>query len=568
MSLTWDAPALEALSRAIGKSISAEPAAVSSSTIHLPPPESEPVLLLLEDAARLAECRKNFFSLYENAPMACLSARAADRARALGARRAGFVGPLVPPGFRFSPRKPGNTGPLRVGIAEEHIVATALSRAAGEKVELAFDGEIDLFLDPSDEEVACFPAWQAVTAGIPVLAWATVFTEGTIPESFLFRNLSEALAKLLHAAKHGPAPAMPLATRFDLSAWSGLLAAREREPSAFASEGTHGGPAGPFRCAAKIALGRWSRAIRPAKPTITLWGEMKKGPYGGGSQVFKAIAGELRRRGYRVLNNSAFPADGHILNSAWFDRVLCERVVFSGPHRPKVVHRIDGPISLYRQVDIGIDSTVFELNQRVATSTAFQCYYSWSKSLELGLKPVNPVIIRNACDPELFHPSGMRPTAKKLRLISSSWSTNKLKGFDVYEYLDKNLDFSRFEYTFVGRSPVSFRNIRMVDALPSRELGRLLREHDVFVFASHNDAASNALLEAITTGLPSLYADTGGSSEFAGPSSRPFRRAEEVPSILEEVREHYELYRGSYRAKAIGEVVEQYLRELELPLTL
>ena len=104
---------------------------------------------------------------------------------------------------------------------------------------------------------------------------------------------------------------------------------------------------------------------------------------------------------------------------------------------------------------------------------------------------------------------------KKIRLISSSWSTNARKGFDAYQYLDENLDFSQFEYQFIGRAPAPFKNIKLIDAVPSAELGQYLRNADIFIFTSWRESASNALLEAINCGLPVIYyADSGGNKEF------------------------------------------------------
>ena len=48
---------------------------------------------------------------------------------------------------------------------------------------------------------------------------------------------------------------------------------------------------------------------------------------------------------------------------------------------------------------------------------------------------------------------------KKIRLISSSWSSNPDKGLDIIKYLDKTLDKDRFEMTFVGNIKYSPKNI-------------------------------------------------------------------------------------------------------------
>ena len=40
---------------------------------------------------------------------------------------------------------------------------------------------------------------------------------------------------------------------------------------------------------------------------------------------------------------------------------------------------------------------------------------------------------------------------RKVRLISTSWSDNPRKARATYEWIDRHLDWSRYEYSFVGR---------------------------------------------------------------------------------------------------------------------
>ena len=66
------------------------------------------------------------------------------------------------------------------------------------------------------------------------------------------------------------------------------------------------------------------------------------------------------------------------------------------------------------------------------------------------------------------------------------------------------------------------RRIRTLGPLPPLALARVLRQHDVYLTASVNDPASNALLEALACGLPALYLRSGGHAEITrGPLFRP-----------------------------------------------
>ena len=88
----------------------------------------------------------------------------------------------------------------------------------------------------------------------------------------------------------------------------------------------------------------------------------------------------------------------------------------------------------------------------------------------LGLEFREPRVIPNAVDPAIFHPPAA-PRApldgRAARLITTSWSDNPNKGAATLARLEELLDPARFELTFVGRSQVSFRRIRVVPPVPS-----------------------------------------------------------------------------------------------------
>ncbi len=152
----------------------------------------------------------------------------------------------------------------------------------------------------------------------------------------------------------------------------------------------------------------------------------------------------------------------------------------------------------------------------------------------IGIELVEPRVIYNAVDPVDLPPrrDASRSTASRpIRLICSSWSDNPRKGAPTYRWLEDHLDWDRFEFTFVGNTPTPFERIRHLPPLPSSELADVLRQHDIFVTATEHDAYSNALVEALSCGLPAVYLDSGGSREavkeagFALPRARGDPRA-------------------------------------------
>jgi len=285
-------------------------------------------------------------------------------------------------------------------------------------------------------------------------------------------------------------------------------------------------------------------------------------PTGGGHQFLRALWREFERHGIRLENNTISKTTRACLfNSFNFNFKRLRQL-----RRPgcRMIHRVDGPLAVYRGFDDGTDRKIFELNQKIADVTILQSQFSLTKHLELGFDFVRPVVILNAADPEIFHPQGRIPfnDKRKIKLISVSWSDNVNKGTPVYQWLDDHLDWGRYEYTFVGRSPVRFRNISMLSPIASEELAKKLRQYDVFITASSNDPCSNSLIEALACGLPALYLNSGGHPEIVGQAGLSFESAEEIPSLLGLMILEYESRQVCINLPSIAATADRYLEIL------
>jgi glycosyltransferase involved in cell wall biosynthesis len=185
----------------------------------------------------------------------------------------------------------------------------------------------------------------------------------------------------------------------------------------------------------------------------------------------------------------------------------------------------------------------------------------------IGIELVQPHVIYNPCDARIFSPEGRVrfDRGRKTRLVSVSWSSNARKGAAVYRWLEDSLDPDRYELTFIGNATETFRRARHLPPLPSRELADELRRHDVFVTATENDAYSNALVEALSCGLPAIYLDSGGSGEAVKQAGFPFRAKEEIPELLERLVDEYEPRQAAISLPSLEEIVDAYLDVLGLP---
>ena len=300
---------------------------------------------------------------------------------------------------------------------------------------------------------------------------------------------------------------------------------------------------------------------RRARRDLAIFHEFHTPPYGGGNQFLLALVGELRGRGLAVeLNRLSGETPACLYNSFNFDFGRLRRFSRDGV---RMVHRVDGPIGVYRGFDDGTDRRIVGINA-LADTTVLQSRYSLEKHRELGLELRNPVVIHNSVDPALFHqPDEREPVeGRRLRVITTSWSDSPRKGADVLTWLDGNLDFDRYELTFAGRTQQSFERIRIVGAVPSAPLADLLRTQDVFLAPSRDDPCPNALLEGLACGLPAAFLRSGGHPELVGDAGIGFDEAEELPDVLARLHDELEGRRAAIRVPPLTDVAGRYLEAL------
>lgn len=294
---------------------------------------------------------------------------------------------------------------------------------------------------------------------------------------------------------------------------------------------------------------------------IVFINEFHKPPYGGGNQFLLALRAEFLRRGIHVGSNRVGSRTRAILfNSFNFDFDRLRRLKNDGI---RMIHRVDGPISKYRGKDEELDRDIHKLNSELADRTIFQSRYSLDMHREMGLEFNDPVVIPNACDPTIFFrkKEGIVPQdGQKIRIISSSWSDNPRKGLETYKWLDANLDFDRFEYTFVGRCQAHFTNIEKVEPVQSERLAELLRHNHIFLTASMNDPCSNALIEALACGLPAVFKKSGGHAEIVKKGGLGFDQVENIPALLEELVFDYGTFQTRIDLPGIEVVASQYYK--------
>ena len=236
-----------------------------------------------------------------------------------------------------------------------------------------------------------------------------------------------------------------------------------------------------------------------------IW-DVKNVPFGGGNQFLKRLKDQFVLMG--VYSNPS-EADVFLFNSH-HEIENVRKLKHMYPNK-KFVHRIDGPMRLYNNIDDERDDIVIDIN-KISDGIVFQSW--WSKGENLRMYPslyCKPkTVIHNACDLKRRE----KRVEGKIKIIAVSMSNNINKGYDIYTYLDDNLDFNYYDFTFVGRSPFKWKNIVDLGVKNSEEVAEILDKHDIFLTASKCDPCSNSLIEALTIGLPALALNGGGHPEL------------------------------------------------------
>lgn len=285
--------------------------------------------------------------------------------------------------------------------------------------------------------------------------------------------------------------------------------------------------------------------------------KFQNGPWGGGNQFLKALRDALE-----CTNNLATNAEDAdvILFNAHQHAASVIGLRNSFPNKI-FAHRMDGLYKLYNTPTDKRQDVSIKLNEIAADCTIFQNEWSRQGYIKDNLKTDKPyAIISNAPDKELFHSNYKKSKSDKIRLVCTSWSINKNKGFDYYKYLDNNLDFNKYSFTYIGNDPkIKFKNIKKIGPLDSTALAKELREYDIFITASKYECCSNSLLEALSTGLPAVGLHSGGTPEIINKGGELFKSKDEALISIDKVSDNLEQYKSNISVQSITKISKYYL---------
>jgi glycosyltransferase involved in cell wall biosynthesis len=187
----------------------------------------------------------------------------------------------------------------------------------------------------------------------------------------------------------------------------------------------------------------------------------------------------------------------------------------------RVLHRIDGSAQDYGR-DAASDVRQALVNS-LADASVFQSAYGREATRRrYRVIGQDGPVIHNPVDLERFTPAGPREDLPgRLRVIHVAWSTNRMKGGAHLAPLARR--HPEVTFVLVGPYPElpALPNVVAVGHADWDRLPRLLRSCECLLILAENETCPNVVLEAMASGLPVLYRDSGGTPELVGECGAP-----------------------------------------------
>lgn len=293
---------------------------------------------------------------------------------------------------------------------------------------------------------------------------------------------------------------------------------------------------------------------------IKIFYKSKEISWGGGHQFLKALKGEFENKG--IYTDSVKESEVILFNG--YQEVLQVFLSWIFDNKKKRVYRLGPIMSLHRK---GlkwklVDYVIVFCANLFADLVIFQSIWSYNQALKVCFRKNKKYkIIYNAVNSDIFYKKQdtERNPTKPFELVYTSWSANINKGFLFLSFLDENLDFNKYKMKFIGNSPFSFKNIKIISALDSKHLAEELRKSDIFVSPTKDDACSNAILEALASGLPVVALDSGANKELVGDAGMLFNTSDEIISAIDNVSINLSDYKSKIKTRTIKDACDEYV---------
>ena len=167
-----------------------------------------------------------------------------------------------------------------------------------------------------------------------------------------------------------------------------------------------------------------------------------------------------------------------------------------------------------------------------------------------GLNSNERLVIKSGSDNIIFNQQDKKKWDRKSKfsLVTHHWSSNWMKGFDTYSFIDQMLNEKRFSdlysFTYIGNVPKNFifKNTKVISPLSGESLATELKKYDGYITGSINEPSGNHHIEAALCGLPILYLESGGIPEYANEYGLSFSDPKTLEEKIYEFIGNYDQY--------------------------
>ena len=240
------------------------------------------------------------------------------------------------------------------------------------------------------------------------------------------------------------------------------------------------------------------------------------GPWGGGNNFVKAADEYFRLAGHQVTYHLTDDVDVILAVDPRYDELGVssrEMINFKRDHRnSRLIYRVNECDARKGDKDV-IDPMIQQLISE-ADHTVFVSYWLKDYHLKKCHKWKDISVIYNGVGSDFKRST--RVSDGVTRIVTHHWSDNKMKGHDVYQFIDAFVAGKKdFAFTYIGRSHGPLPNSTIVKPLHGKELADKLAENDVYISGSRFDPGPNHIFESIACGLPTYaHRDGGGAAEL------------------------------------------------------
>jgi glycosyltransferase involved in cell wall biosynthesis len=264
----------------------------------------------------------------------------------------------------------------------------------------------------------------------------------------------------------------------------------------------------------------------PPVATVAINMRSTSGPWGGSSVFVSQLRKFLRARGWRTTYRLSPEVDLILLIDPRDDLQLkafgMPEIIAHKQRHPhvRVVHRVNECDQ--RKATKFMDPLLAEANQH-ADLTIFIAEWLRDYHAARWFDTARPhAVVYNGAD-AVFHPIGQRPwnANEPMRVVTHHWSDNPLKGFDIYEQVDRLIAEGKlpgFELWIVGRWPknITWKCARTFPPQAGRALADRLRECHLYLTGTRWEPCGMHHVEGAQCGLPLVYHEDGGGVVEAG----------------------------------------------------